>query len=510
MFAEIRQELLSTDPARRKLLENVLALCQGLVEEENADETTRQETGQAYQVIAQIQVFLGHPIPAEDAYRQALDVFSRLRADFPDRPTYRHDLARIHSHFGGFLRTVPARSPEAEVHDRRAIDLLGGLASEYPASPTYQEELARSHHELGYLFWSRGRFAEAEAAYRQALALQQPLVASFGPSACDWVTELANTLNSLGILLRINQRLEEAERAFRQSLETLNKLPPDLLAASRARHQLARSHGHLGIVLGQTGRFAEAEQILRQAVRIREKAAADVRHTPEACQETALTYRSLGWLLAASGQPREAENAYLQALALMGKVLDELPALANYRLQQAMTQSDLGNLYASSGDSQKAKPLFQQALAGFRLACEGNPDDPDSPNYLARFLATCPDALFRDPAQAVALAAKAVAQAPRDGAYWNTLGIAQYRAGDWKAAIQALETSMPLRSGGNGFDWIFLAMAHWQLGDQEQAHKQYDQTVQWMQKNQPKNEELLRFRVEAAELLMIADKAKPK
>ena len=53
-------------------------------------------------------------------------------------------------------------------------------------------------------------------------------------------------------------------------------------------------------------------------------------------------------------------------------------------------------------------------------------------------------------------------------------------------------------------------MAHWQLGDKEQARKQYDHAVQWMEKNKRQDEELLRFRVEAAELLMIADKAKPK
>jgi hypothetical protein len=52
----------------------------------------------------------------------------------------------------------------------------------------------------------------------------------------------------------------------------------------------------------------------------------------------------------------------------------------------------------------------------------------------------------------------------------------------------------------NGF---FLAMAHWQLGDKEQAHTWYDQAVQWMEKNKPQDEELGRFRAEAEELLGI-------
>ena len=70
-------------------------------------------------------------------------------------------------------------------------------------------------------------------------------------------------------------------------------------------------------------------------------------------------------------------------------------------------------------------------------------------------------------------------------------------AGDWKAAIAALEKSMELRKGGDSNDWFFLAMAHWQLGEKDKAREWYDRAVQWMDKNQPKNEELRRFRAEA-------------
>lgn len=84
---------------------------------------------------------------------------------------------------------------------------------------------------------------------------------------------------------------------------------------------------------------------------------------------------------------------------------------------------------------------------------------------------------------------------------WNTLGAARYRARDWNAAIEALKKSMELRQGGNSFDWFFLAMAHWQRGDKEQARNWYDQAVQWMEKHRPQDEELRRLRAEAAELL---------
>ena len=83
-----------------------------------------------------------------------------------------------------------------------------------------------------------------------------------------------------------------------------------------------------------------------------------------------------------------------------------------------------------------------------------------------------------------------------------------YRAGDCKAAVTALEKSGELRNGGDSFDWFFLAMAHWQMGEKAEARKWYDQAVQWMDKNRPADEELRRFRAEATEMLGVNDKSK--
>ena len=60
-----------------------------------------------------------------------------------------------------------------------------------------------------------------------------------------------------------------------------------------------------------------------------------------------------------------------------------------------------------------------------------------------------------------------------------------------------------MRDGGDAIDWFFLAMAHERLGHKDEARTWYDRAAAWMDKNQPKNEELRRFRTEAAELLGI-------
>jgi uncharacterized protein HemY len=106
---------------------------------------------------------------------------------------------------------------------------------------------------------------------------------------------------------------------------------------------------------------------------------------------------------------------------------------------------------------------------------------------------------------------KAVQIRPQSGLSLGTLGTAQYRAGDWEAAIESLERSVKLKTGRSvSHTGFFLAMAHWQLGHQEEAHRQYEKSVEWLEKNKAaleKNraagEELERFRAEAAELLGI-------
>ena len=131
------------------------------------------------------------------------------------------------------------------------------------------------------------------------------------------------------------------------------------------------------------------------------------------------------------------------------------------------------------------------------------PNYAEAHNELAWLLATCLDAKLRDPGRAVALAKDAVALAPRNGADWNTLGVAHFRAGDWNEAASAFEKSMELRQGGDARDWFFLAMIHWRLDHQAEARKWYGRAVAWMQKNHPQDADLDRFQAEAAELLKV-------
>jgi tetratricopeptide (TPR) repeat protein len=218
------------------------------------------------------------------------------------------------------------------------------------------------------------------------------------------------------------------------------------------------------------------------------------------------------------GQFEESRSQYREAIRL--------------DLFNAFAQISLGNSFLSQGKFNEAMPIFQKrldqdpedykALVGRAVCHRGQGriamarvdmehaidlarGDPDPLNTLAWWLATDLNMGDCDPKRAVRLATRAVGLSAKP-TNWNTLGVAHYRAGDWKAAIEALTKSIELGRGGDGFDWFFLAMAHWQLGERAHAMTWYGKAVRWMDKNQPKNEELIRFRAEAAALLGVNPK----
>jgi Flp pilus assembly protein TadD len=101
----------------------------------------------------------------------------------------------------------------------------------------------------------------------------------------------------------------------------------------------------------------------------------------------------------------------------------------------------------------------------------------------------------------VELATKAVKLAPTDAGMWNTLGVAQYRVGNYEAAIEALNKATELRKRADAADYFFLAMAESRLGNKNTAHQLFREAVQSMEMKAPTNAELIRFRSEAAEQL---------
>jgi len=159
--------------------------------------------------------------------------------------------------------------------------------------------------------------------------------------------------------------------------------------------------------------------------------------------------------------------------------------------------------YCSRAEAWARRGNMESALADLAKAAQSDPPEPRYKSDLAWLLANCQDPRLRRVDRALELATLALKQAPKHAAIWTTLGAAEYRAGHWQAAVDALQKSSELKYYRVARTGFFLAMAHWQLGQKDEARQWYDKAVEWMEKNQPEDEELRRFRAEAAELLGI-------
>jgi tetratricopeptide (TPR) repeat protein len=315
---------------------------------------------------------------------------------------------------------------------------LGEAIVEFRKAIELDPKGAKAHVSLGFALRNQGKLGEAITEYRKAIELDPKLA-------------LAHL--NLGFALRQQGKLDEAIAEFRKTIA----LDP----------RYARLHGTVGDVLREQGKLDEAIAEWRMAISL------DPNFSAAHC--------NLGHALRVQGKLDEA-------IAELRKAITLDPKSAVCHLNLGLALCDQGKL--------------NEAIAEYREAIKLDPTSVVAHNSLSWLLANCPDATSRDPVQAVDLARKAVQLAPKQGAHWNTLGVAQYRAGDWKAAIEALTKSMELLHGeSEGFNTFFLAMSHWQLSDKPQALSWYAKAISWMEKNQPKNKELIRFRAEAEALL---------
>ncbi|MHC4934340.1 MAG: tetratricopeptide repeat protein, partial [Planctomycetota bacterium] len=152
----------------------------------------------------------------------------------------------------------------------------------------------------------------------------------------------------------------------------------------------------------------------------------------------------------------------------------------------------------------KADALLERGESGTALACyeraiKAGVKKPEVLNQAAWLHVMVGD----DADRAVRLARRAVKAAGTEAAFWNTLGAALFRAGEWQEALGPLEQARELSGGVNPYCLLFLAMANAKVGDTAAARGWYDQAITWLNGTEPVDPDLQRLRAEAEELLGI-------
>jgi eukaryotic-like serine/threonine-protein kinase len=319
-------------------------------------------------------------------------------------------------------------------------------------------------------------------------------------AASDQIAERALTMIAAPAGARAPAEMERDNDFCRKALGYYEEIAGRYADEPEMRAIAAAAYHRVGFIRTIL-RDAHAEDALRRSITLYEELLAAMPHARDLRSELAMTYGDLVFLLRTNGSLTETVDCLRTMVALRQGLVDDFSAEKGYLTSLTYHQVDLCALLEAAGQFREAEEVRQQLRDSYPLALQNVPLDHRLRNNLAWLLASRAEAQPHDPIRAVKLAKEAITLAQETGAYWNTLGVAHYRAGDWKAAVAAIEESMRLRSGGDANDWLFLAMAGSRLGDPAVAQHWYNRSLTWIKANAPRDADLLRFRNEAARLL---------
>jgi tetratricopeptide (TPR) repeat protein len=211
---------------------------------------------------------------------------------------------------------------EAEAWYRQALAIEERIGDEHGQASTL--------HQLGNVAYSQRQFEEAEAWYRQALAIEERIGDEYGQ---------ALALHQLGMIAQERGAFEEAEAWYRQALAIRRRIGNE--------HGQAQTQHQLGNVAFEHGAFEEAEAWYRQALAIEERIGDEHGQASTMCQ--------LGMIAQERGAFEEAEEWYRKSLAIRGRIGNEHG--------QAQTLYQLGNVAYTQHRFEEAEAWYHQALA---------------------------------------------------------------------------------------------------------------------------------------------------
>jgi serine/threonine protein kinase/tetratricopeptide (TPR) repeat protein len=401
---------------------------------------------------------------------------------------------------------IEAKKAKANLH--KALDLAGGITGSAAAMD--------NRRDLSVL---------AKLSF-QAVTVWDTVVADY-PADPEYARLRWATYNSLSAMLLNAGESQDAAKVQRRAVDAVQKwaadFPDDRKVREYQRHFRAECYRRLGEILRATGECADAEKFFGMALAIYEEL---YREAPTDVEKVAwyswlpYCHYCLGDVHLDAGNLGQARQEYSQALALLQPLrpvgVSIAPGWAATRaVGLGRCHWGLGEGLLASGANEEATKEFREAFQWYeRVPPAVTVNGREFKQALAWFLIACPVGELRDPVQVMKLASTNIESQLRGpwlatSGWWHALAVAQYRAGDWKAAsISLVGPGAPVVEPADGPVAFVWAMTLWQLDKKKEARDFFDKTVHWMDKNKPRDIELRRFRAEAAALLKVEEKQK--
>jgi tetratricopeptide (TPR) repeat protein len=243
---------------------HALDMRKALVAELPNDVDRRRDLAESYYHYGALLARLkGRADNAEADDNEALAIQKKLLAE-ADLPEIRRELAKTYNQLGIVL--FSQRKPAAEQAFRDAVDMQTKLTQQQPTVMLYQKELARTLNNLGNCLWEYKNPPAAEKSLRESLHIWQRLSADF-PKIPEYRLEQTAVHTTLGTMLSAD-RPEQANAEYGEAIRIRRRLVEDFADRPEYRNWLADTLRKYGFMLANNGNWEEGDKQFREAVAI--------------------------------------------------------------------------------------------------------------------------------------------------------------------------------------------------------------------------------------------------
>jgi serine/threonine protein kinase len=412
----------------------------------------------------------------------------------------------------GVIQSRLERLDDALECTDKALALLDDLAGRDHAACEYAgRDVSDSQYTLtraqclngkGRILWQSNRVGPAEEAFRDVIALLEPMVESH-PADPRYRYELAQAYDQLASLLRNDRaRLAHADGPHSRAVESFAALSEADPGEPRYLYNSARALAHQSSYFVRTGQLPRAEKASLQAIDL-------YRRLVERQRNSWLYREGLGLSLAALAEVRntvrrgrDAEEPAREAVSLAAELVRDHPEFPAARRNHAAHLATLANSLCYLRRFNDAEPLAAKAVA---LAVKLDEDLPGVPSHrqlvaeAKMLMGTCYKNLHRyDDAErwhgeCIAILLQMLLDNPQDAACHHTYGVALSELRGFQTKNRRFVQAVPqqetiaagltrlaeLQPGDRGWQvelgetYSFLGALHLCLGQPAQAEAHY-------------------------------------
>jgi len=305
------------------------------------------------------------------AYEQSLTLARTVLSVNLEAPGARADLAGALGKAAGAYLAL-GRTAEAEAALREATALEEARSKAAPADTDAMRALGVAYEREGDLDMSLSRPADALRRYEASQQICERL-ARMGPDRPALLRDLSVGLDKIGRALQALGRAEEALPRYEESLRIVERLA----AADPGNVELERDvgvgHDRLGDLLLAAGKTEEARDAYQKGMKVGERLAAADPTNARAQLDLSTGWLNLGAVELGAQRPEAARAAYLRALAISETVSARDPGNAEALRHVGVSASKVGNSWIAEGRPEEALPLYERAAAVARRQVAADP-----------------------------------------------------------------------------------------------------------------------------------------